>query len=61
MVTDLIGEVDRTYLQKMKLRQHVPVAYCISDKNILDIASFVPAFLDLLEVMDEQMRRWRNS
>jgi hypothetical protein len=42
----------------MKLRQHVPVAYCINDKNIVDIASFVPAYLvkigkNLWEVMDE--------
>ncbi len=58
MVNDLIGEVDHNYLKKMKLRQHVPVAYCINNKNISDIGSFVPAFLvrvgkNLWEVMDE--------
>ena len=58
MVYDLIGVVDRRYLQNMKLRQHVPVAYCSNEKNIADVASFVPAFLvkigkNLWEVMDE--------
>jgi hypothetical protein len=58
MVSDLIGVVDRSYLQNMKLRQHVPVAYCINEKNIANVASFVPVFLvkigkNLWEVMDE--------
>ena len=58
MVSDLIGEVDHNYMQKMKLRQHFPVAYCINDKNISHISSFIPAYLvkigkNLWEVMDK--------
>jgi len=56
MVSELRGTVDREHLQRMKLK--VPVAYCMNEKNIRVVASFVPAILvrlgqKLWELMDE--------
>jgi len=50
--------VDSAYLQNMKLRDKVPVAYCLNDKNISKIQSFMPAILVRVgkkqwELMDE--------
>jgi cobalamin biosynthesis protein CobT len=56
MVSELRGTVDREHLQRMKLK--VSVAYCMNEKNIRVVASFVPAILvrlgqKLWELMDE--------
>ncbi len=45
MVSELRGTVDRERLQRMKLKEKVPIAYCVNEKNISDVASFVPAIL----------------
>ena len=50
--------VDCDYLQRMRLKEKVPIAYCMNVKNITKIQSFVPAILVRVskkqwELMDE--------
>jgi hypothetical protein len=50
--------VDSEYLQQTKLREKIPIAYCLNVKNIASLDSFIPAILvrvgkKLWEVMDE--------
>jgi hypothetical protein len=50
--------VNSEYLQQTKLREKIPIAYCLNVKNIASLDSFIPAILvrvgkKLWEVMDE--------
>ena len=59
MMSDLGATIiDHNYLQQMRIRQSIPVAWCIDTKNVLDTQSFVPAILVKIstttwELMDE--------
>ena len=55
--------VDCDYLQRMRLKEKVPIAYCMNIKNITKVESFVPAILvrvtkkqwELMDENDENM------
>ena len=55
--------MDGNYIQRMKLKEKVPIAFCMNEKNITKIQSFVPAILvrvgkncwDLMDENDDQM------
>ncbi len=50
--------IDHSYLKNMRIRQSIPVVWCVDTKNILDTQSFVAAILVKIsnktwELMDE--------
>ena len=50
--------VDCDYLQRMKLKKKVPIAFCVDEKDISNVKSFVPSILvrvgkTMWELMDE--------
>ena len=57
--------IDHNYLQQMRIRQSIPVAWCLDTKNVLDTQSFVPAILvkistttwELMDENDDEMKQ----
>ena len=57
--------VDCEYLQSMKIRDKVPIAFCINESNITKIESFIPAILvhvgkkqwELMDKNDDSMEQ----
>ena len=65
LVSELDGIVNLEYLQKAKLREKVPIAYCTNVNDITNVASFVPAILvrvtqtkwELMDENDDEMEQ----
>jgi hypothetical protein len=65
LVSELDAKVDREYLQRTKLGEKAPIAYCTNVKDITAVTSFVPAILvrvstkkwELMDENDDEMEQ----
>ena len=65
LVSELDATVDQEYLQRTKLGEKVPIAYCTNVKDITAVTSFVPAILvrvstkkwELMDENDDEMEQ----